>query len=38
MTTEGWFLAEFEGEGAMLGQGLVERRHASIFAVRFSNG
>ena len=38
MTTEGWFLAELEGEGAMLGQGLVGRREAPIFAVRFSNG
>ena len=38
MTIEGWFLAEFEEEGAMLGQGLVGRREAPIFAVRFSNG
>jgi len=38
MTTERRFLAEFEEEGAMLDQGLVRRREAPIFAVRFSNG
>jgi hypothetical protein len=31
-------LSDFEGVGAMFGQGLVRRREETIFAVRFSSG